>query len=246
MNTMGTLPSRQAGILRAGLLAVLTLGAWAAIPSGVRADTRVSVGVGVEMGLPRGYTEVMVGRERYYTHRGVYYQRGPRGYVVVRAPRGAFVRALPPHPTRIYVGNSVYYRYGDVYYQTAPGGYVVVDAPPTTVSVPPTPAVEEYQSVWVGQKEYLFKDGQFFVKTPEGVVWVEAPLGAMTKLLPNDAHSVWYQGIEYFESDDVFFRKTPDGYQVVNAPWKVPVPQIPAPAPAGVVVPTTPAPPAGP
>jgi len=184
----------------------------------LRAEVRVGVSMGFE--LPRGHVEVRVGRDRYYEHRGVFYQRGPRGYVVVRAPRGAVLRSLPPHCSRIYVGTSVYYRYGDVYYQPVrTGGYVVVEQPRAESLPPPQPA-EEYQSVWVGQAEYLFKDGQFFTKTPEGMVWVQAPLGALTKTMPADAQSVWYEGVEYFDSDDVFFRKTPDGYQVVAAPWK--------------------------
>jgi hypothetical protein len=82
------------------------------------------------------------------------------------------------------------------------------------------PPAEEYQSVWVGQTEFLFRDGQFFRRTLDGLAWVEAPLGALTKTLPGDARSVWYQDNEYFECDNVFFRKTPDGYKVVAAPWK--------------------------
>lgn len=183
----------------------------------LRAEVRVGVSLGFE--LPRGYAEVRVGHDRYYTHRGVFYQHGPRGYVVVRAPRGAVLRSLPPHCSRIYVGTSVYYRYGDVYYQPAREGYVVVEQPKAASLPPPVPA-EEYQSVWVGPTEYLFKDGQFFTKTPDGMVWVQAPLGALTKVLPPDVQSVWYQGVEYFDCNDVYFRKTSEGYQVVAAPWK--------------------------
>jgi hypothetical protein len=80
-------------------------------------------------GLPQGYAEVRVGQERYYTQHGVFYQRGPRGYVVVRAPRGAILRSLPPHYARIQVGSATYCRYGDVYYQPVRAGYRVVDAP---------------------------------------------------------------------------------------------------------------------
>ncbi len=184
-----------------------------------QANAEVHVGVSLGVALPRGYAEVRVGRDRYYTQRGVFYRRGPHGYVVVRAPRGAILRTLPPHYTRIYVGSNIYYRYGDVYYQPVPNGYVVVDAPPAQAVPPPTPA-DDYQSVWVGKQEYLFKDGQFFTKTPDGMVWVAAPLGAVTRTLPSDARSVWYEKQEFFESDEVYFQKTPDGYEVVAAPWK--------------------------
>ena len=196
------------------LLAVLAASAFSAAPEAL-ADVRVGIGID----LPIGYSEVVVGREHYYEHHGVFYRRGPRGYVVVRAPRGAILRVLPPHCVRIYVGSAVYYRFGDVYYQEAPGGYVVVDAP-VAASLPPPRPVEDYVSVWAGGKEYLYKNGQFFMRTPEGMMWTEAPLGAVMKTLPDGAQSVWYQGTEYFDSDGIYLKKTPDGYQIVAEPWK--------------------------
>jgi hypothetical protein len=189
-----------------------------AVPA-LRADPRIDVGVALGVPVPNGYLDVVVGNEHYYAHRGIFYRRGPRGLVVVRAPLGAIVRELPPHCARIYMGNVVYYRFGDVYYQMVPQGYVVVNAPAMINMPPPPPPAVEYQSVWVGQMEYLFKDGQFFQRTPEGLVWTAAPLGAVTKTLPSDATSVWYQDNEYFECDNVYFRKTPDGYKVVPAPF---------------------------
>ncbi len=211
-----------------GLL-VLALGAAGmALPNSAQAATHVDVGIGIGVPVPNGYASVHVGRDNYYYHRGVFYRPGPRGYYVVRAPRGAIIRTLPPHYSRVYIGSSVYYRYGDVYYQDYNGGYVVVDAPPpvTVVSTSAAPAVvaappqDDTQTLWVGDKEYTFKDGQFFTKNADGLVWAPAPLGALTKSLPNDARSVWYQDVEYFEVEDVYFRKTQDGYKVVEAPWK--------------------------
>jgi hypothetical protein len=207
---------------RAFLSAVLmtALGAALMAPGELRADRHADVGVSIGIPLPHGYLDVVVGKEHFYSYRGVFYRRGPHGFMVVRAPRGALLRVLPPHCVRIYAGNVIYYRFGDVYYQQVPQGYVVVD-PPAAVSLPPPlPPAEEYQSVWVGQTEYQFKDGQFFQKTPDGLVWVEAPLGAITRILPSDATSVWYQDTEYFECDNVYFRKTPEGYKVVPKPWK--------------------------
>lgn len=198
-------------------LLIVLAGAGTVVTADLRADPRVDVGVSIGVPLPHGYLDVTVGREHYYTHRGTFYRRGPHGLMVVRAPRGAILRALPPHCARVYVGNVVYYRYGDVFYQPVPQGFVVVDAPPMP-NLPP-PQGEAYQSIWVGQSEYLFKDGQFFLKSPEGPVWTPAPVGAVTKVLPPDATSVWYQDIEYFESDGVCFRKAPEGYKVVPQPW---------------------------
>jgi hypothetical protein len=196
------------------------------------ADSHVSVGVSVGVPLPHGYAEVSVGRDHYYYHRGTFYRPGHRGYEVVRAPRGCIVRELPPRYARVYFNGSLFYRYNDVYYQSCPDGYVVVDPPSTMVVQVPAPAAavttvvpakpkdDDYQSAWVGDVEYLFKDGQFFKRTSEGLIWAGAPLGAITKTLPGDARSVWYEDIEYFECDEIYFRKTPDGYKVIEVPWK--------------------------
>ena len=138
---------------------------------------------------------------------------------------------MPPRYSRVYFGSSLFYRYDIVYYQSCSDGYVVVEPPTTTVvhvpaavlatAAPAAPAKDDdYQSAWVGDVEYQFKDGQFFKRTAEGLVWAEAPLGAVTKTLPGDARSVWYEDIEYFECDDVYFRKTPDGFKVIEVPWK--------------------------
>lgn len=206
-----------------------------------RADSRVSVGVSVGVPLPHGYVEVSSGRDRYYYHRGTFYRPGPHGYYVTNAPRGCVVRDLPSRYSRVYFGSSLYYRYNNVYYQSCPEGYVVVDPPSTTVvrvAAPAAAAVSvpakdnDYQSAWVGDVEYQFKDGQFFKRTSEGLVWAEAPLGAITKTLPADSRSVWYEDIEYFECEDIYFRKTPDGYKVIEAPWKKGEAPAPAPAPA--------------
>lgn len=218
MNANPTALSFRRNYTGAGvILAALAAAALCAAPALRAADVRVGVSVGFE--LPHGYAEIRVGHDHFYEHRGVFYQRGPRGYFVVRAPHGAILHTLPPYYTRIYVGNVVYYRFGEVYYQPVRDGYMVVE-PPAMAAPPPVNPVEEYQSVYVGQAEYKFKNGQFFIKTQDGMVWVKAPIGAITVNLPPDAKSVWYQEVEYFDCDDVYFRKTPQGYKVVEAPWK--------------------------
>jgi hypothetical protein len=183
-------------------------------------DRRVDVDVSLGIPLPHGYVDVIVGREHFYHYRGTFYRRGPHGrLVVVRAPRGALLRELPPRCVRFNVGRMIYYRYGDVYYQQTPAGYLVVAAPVGPAVPPPLPPQQEFLSVWVGSNECLFKDGQFFQRTPEGLVWMEAPYGAISRTLPSEATSVWYQENEYFQSDNVYFRKTPEGYKVVPAPF---------------------------
>jgi len=60
---------------------------------------------------------------------GMFYRSTPAGYVVVPAPMGAVVPALPPGYTVVYMGGMPYYYYGNAYYTVAPNGYVVT-APP--------------------------------------------------------------------------------------------------------------------
>src|SRR5271154_5477624 len=95
-NTLTLAPQNNrfaAGLALLGLM----VAALSAVPA-LKAEVRVGVSLGVE--LPHGYAEVRVGHDHYYEHRGVFYQHGPRGYMVVRAPRGAVVRVLPPYFTR--------------------------------------------------------------------------------------------------------------------------------------------------
>ncbi|EIP98770.1 hypothetical protein OpiT1DRAFT_03237 [Opitutaceae bacterium TAV1] len=197
-----------------------------------------SLGISLGVGTPGGFLQVSYGKDNYYYRRGTFYQPGPQGYRIVRPPRGCIVPVLPPSYARVYVGGVFYYRYDNIYYRQVDSGYMVVDAPvvvttTTTTRAPgvvtpatPAPAVvtttDGTRSVWVGDVEYLFRDGQFFRRTADGLVWSEAPLGAVTRTLPKDATSVWYQDVEYFECDGIYFRKTPDGYKVIPAPWKTP------------------------
>lgn len=217
-------------------MTTLRLRAWlfcaaAAALSFGAANASADVRVGVQVTLPRDHVQVRVGRDAYEYHRGIFYRPSRGGYVVVRAPRGAVIHTLPFGYARVIVSGRVYYRYADVYYQEAPSGYVVIDPPPPVTVVntpavstpPPAPQPPAYQSIWLGDREYLFRDGQFFVKTSEGLVWQPAPVGAVTKTLPADATPVWYQEVEFFDSDGTIFRKTPEGYKVVPAPW-TPVP----------------------
>jgi hypothetical protein len=185
-----------------------------------RDNRHVDVGIGINIPLPHGYLDVVVGREHYYHYRGTFYRPGPHGrLMVVQAPRGAIIRALPPRCVRFRVGRVVYFRFGDVYYQQVPTGFLVVGAPVGPGVPPPPPPAQEFLSVWAGPNECLFRDGQFFQRTPEGLVWMDVPYGAVSRTVPADAVPVWVQRVRYFQCDDVYFRETPRGYEVVPAPF---------------------------
>ncbi|BCX48177.1 SH3 type 3 domain-containing protein [Haloferula helveola] len=96
--------------------------------------------------LPTGYSSVMVGGDRYYTHNGTYYRRRDNGYVVVESPRhhhdrydhharthrdhyntGAYVQTLPNGYRTITRNGDTYYHYDDSYFRRRGDGYVVVD-----------------------------------------------------------------------------------------------------------------------
>ncbi|WPJ97052.1 DUF6515 family protein [Coraliomargarita algicola] len=185
-----------------------------------------SIGAFIGIQPPAGAVEVKVGGFSFRYRSGVFYKHTKHGYVVTKAPRGAVVHSLPPGHSRRVINGYTYYCHGDVYYRKAPNGYIVVEAPvvvqngPVVVnSAVPVPGTVEL-SVWQGEQELLIREGAFFKNTPEGLVWVEQPIGALTKSLPEDATSIWYQDIEYLDVDGILFRKTPDGYKVVEAPWE--------------------------
>jgi len=98
---------------------------------------------------PVGHRPVWVRHRKYFYHRGAFYRRRPPGYVVVRAPIGAVVPAIPFGCVTFGARKHSYYYYGGVYYRRAPSGYVVVEAPRQSVIVDqvPSPGVGESMSV---------------------------------------------------------------------------------------------------
>ena len=193
-------------------------GATALVTVPLRADSHVDVGLSVGIPLPHGYVDVVVGREHYYSYRGVFYRRGPRGFVVVRAPRGAILRELPPHCARIYVGAS--FITGMAMFITSRcRGATWWWTPRRSDPPPPPPADGVPIGLGGPAPSTCSRTGSSSRRPRTGMVWREAPLGAVTKTLPPDATSIWYQDNEYFECDNVYFRKTPDGYKVVPRPF---------------------------
>jgi hypothetical protein len=108
----------------------------------------------VVVNLPANHRKIVVKRQNYFFHHGVFYRQGPGGYVVVRAPIGAIVATIPVGFLTFVVGNNAYFYYGGIYYRQVPSGYMVVESPPETVVVQEssdefevTPAVGDQVSV---------------------------------------------------------------------------------------------------
>ena len=77
---------------------------------------------------------------------GMFYRTTPAGYVVVPAPMGAVVPALPPGYTVVYMGGMPYYYYGNAYYAAAPNGYVVTAPPAIAAPMAVAPGVAPIQA----------------------------------------------------------------------------------------------------
>jgi hypothetical protein len=92
--------------------------------------------------LPIGYITVRFGGVRYFFHGGVFYKRGPQGYVVVKAPIGAIVATLPVGFAAVVIAGLTYYYYAGVYYEQVPSGYVVVEPPPEAVIEEPRAVIQ--------------------------------------------------------------------------------------------------------
>ena len=183
------------------------------------------IGAYVGVQAPSGSIAIQVGNFSFRYNNGVYYKHTKHGYVVTKAPRGAIIHSLPPGHKRIVHNGYVYYTYNNVYYRQAPNGYIVAEPPvvvqqaPAVVAASTSAPISAECSVWLGEQELLLRNGQFFRNTPEGLVWVDLPVGALSEALPDHASTIWFKDIEYFDVDGVLFRKTPDGYKVVSAPW---------------------------
>ena len=68
------------------------------------------------MVLPHSYIRIYVHGLPYFYWSGIYYRHYSRGYVVVNAPIGAFVRILPVGFIAFSIGVSTYYYVNDTYY----------------------------------------------------------------------------------------------------------------------------------
>lgn len=91
--------------------------------------------------LPLGHRSVWVGGHEYYHHNGIFYRRGPSGYVIVQPPFGAVVLSLPLGFAALVLAGITYYMFDGIYYQRVPSGYMVVEPPVGAVATPVTPVV---------------------------------------------------------------------------------------------------------
>lgn len=75
------------------------------------------------------YLQLSVNGATYYYSEGVFYQYSPNGYVIVKAPVGAVIPALPAGYSQIIVNQKSYYCYQNIYFLPASGGYIVTASP---------------------------------------------------------------------------------------------------------------------
>lgn len=115
---------------KAAILVVLATGLSACASGPAEAHRVRAVGVGVTVNvLPVGHRTVVVGKNRYFVHNGVYYRAQGRNFRVVAAPVGLRVATLPAGFVSVNLNGARYYRFGNTYYRPANRGFVVVKRP---------------------------------------------------------------------------------------------------------------------
>jgi hypothetical protein len=87
----------------------------------------IAIGTAIDV-LPGGFVTVSVANRPYYYHRGIFYRRYRRGYLVVPAPVGAMIM-IPPPGVLVMVDNDPYRYYRGVFYRPRGDRYVVVRPP---------------------------------------------------------------------------------------------------------------------
>ena len=82
------LPKAYQRIDHRGKSYFLANGQWYRQKKGVYVTITAPIGA-VVPALPGGHITFGIGASRYFYHAGVYYQRGPSGYVVIKEPKNA-------------------------------------------------------------------------------------------------------------------------------------------------------------
>lgn len=95
----------------------------------VESPVRPSIGEVIPV-LPLSHEAVLVDGLKYYVSAGVFFLRGPTGYVVVEPPLGAALRRLPAdHAVVAFEGIELYYHDGTFYARGPLDLFSVVEAP---------------------------------------------------------------------------------------------------------------------
>ena len=83
--------------------------------------------------LSRDFVRMFIGGLEYFYWEGMFYQMRADRYVVVPAPVGAVVTAVPPGCQPVIVDGTTYYTINGVTYMYTPNGYQVVPPPMSIV-----------------------------------------------------------------------------------------------------------------
>ena len=84
--------------------------------------------------MPDDFARIFVGGLEYFFWEGMFYRPAPTGYIVVPAPVGAVVTAIPPCPQPVIVEGVPYYMVNGVTYMMTSYGYQVVPLPRVVVA----------------------------------------------------------------------------------------------------------------
>ena len=184
------------------------------------AAANMSFGITIGSALPPEATTIRVARETFYVYHGSFYQQVKGGYVLVPAPVGATIKELPrgARKTKFSVGKATYYQHAGVYFKAVRRNFEVCDAP--AVKATAKAERDEHLGVKLGDDEFVFRNGRFYLASKDGLLGRSTPVGAVTRDFPPDAMSVWFRDSEYFESSGVFFQETANGFRVVQPPWR--------------------------
>ena len=150
---------------------------------------------------------------------------GKTRYVIVDAPLGALVDALPKDAVEHEEDGEKVYQYGDAYFvkETDDKGKVgyAVTAPPASEVIEADKLPEDAVTMDVDAKTYYYIDGAFYLPDAESGKKVyavaEPPIGGNVKTVPDGAVVFTVEGTTYYQFDNVFFNQKPGGGYVIVA-----------------------------
>ncbi len=175
---------------------------------------------------PRYSTTVIVTGTTYYYAGGIYYVHQGGRYVVVSAPYGGVVYAVPTTTTIVYVGEQPYYYDGGTY-------YIVTNKPaekpdPTEITVNVNVTTGEDGALRTITSTATTADGEEVELPPvpvddeQNYEVVQPPVGVTVPYLPDSAQEETVGGKKYLVYEDTYYRPfASDGetiYMVVENP----------------------------